>query len=88
MHLEILSIGIISDRLKREGAASQADSEYVAGAPLATAKALHAIGSVMKLAESLMLKAAAIKDIEIKWVDDLASHINLLCDNRETAGQE
>ena len=48
MHLEILSIGIISDRLKREGAASQADSEYVAGAPLATAKALHAIGSVMR----------------------------------------
>jgi hypothetical protein len=47
-------------------------AEYIAGAPLATAKALQAIGSVMNLAESLMLKASANREIEIKSVDDLA----------------
>lgn len=60
-------------------------AEYIAGAPLATAKALQAIGSVMNLAESLMHKAAANKDIEIKSVDDLAKVGKLINDAAKLA---
>jgi hypothetical protein len=74
-------------RIKEAERASEAAgvAEYVAGAPLATAKALQAIGSVMKLAESLMLKASANKDIEIKSVDDLAKVGKLINDAAKLA---
>jgi hypothetical protein len=65
--------------IERDRAAAMR-SEYVKGAPVAATQALHAIGAVMRLAESLMVEAAANSELVINTVDDLAKVGRLIND--------
>jgi hypothetical protein len=58
---------------------------FVAGGPVAAAEALRAIGAVMRLAESLMVKAATNETLAINSVDDLAKAGKLINDAAKLA---